>query len=187
LGHHDQKTRIRRSPASEAVQVFGQGTTCDLDFKPGERYLVYAHQDPNTRTLSTNICSGTAPLADRTDHLTYLRGAANSSGGTASGDIMRDVNGNPEPIADAEITLVNGDRTFRGKADASGKFTLDGQDQSPWCGPSRSESQWARRTRRFDSSLPCLKRLGYSESLRHLSLCYNASQNSPVHVLATNK
>jgi hypothetical protein len=111
---------------TEVVQVYGQGTTCDLEFKPGERYLVYAYQDPNTKTLSTNICSGTAPLADRTDHLTYLRDAANSSGSTASGDIMRDVNGNPEPIAGAEIILVNGDRTFRGKADASGKFTLNG-------------------------------------------------------------
>ena len=114
---------------SEAVQVYGQGTTCDLDFKPGERYLVYAYQDPNTKTLSTNICSGTGPLADRTDHLTYLRGAAHSSGATASGDIMRDVNGNPEPLAGAEIILVNGDRTFRGKANASGKFTLDGVPQ----------------------------------------------------------
>ena len=111
---------------SETVQIYGQGTTCDFLFKTGERYLVYAYQDASTKTLSTNICSGTAPVAEAQDHLTYLSGAMNSSGGTVSGDIRRETIGRNQPIVGAEITLVNGDRTFRGKTNAAGKFTVGG-------------------------------------------------------------
>ena len=111
---------------SETVQIYGQGNTCDLHFKTAERYLVYAYQDATTQTLYTNICSGTAPAAEAKDHLIYLSGAINSSGGTVSGDIRREMNGRIEPIIGAEITLVNGGRTFREKTDAAGKFTVGG-------------------------------------------------------------
>ncbi len=111
---------------SETIQIYGQGTTCDLPFKTGERYLVYAYQDANTKTLSTTICTGTAPVAEAQDHLNYLSGAMNFSGGSVSGEIMREINGRTEPFIGAEITLINGDRTFRGKSDAAGKFTVGG-------------------------------------------------------------
>jgi hypothetical protein len=111
---------------SEAVQIYGEGTTCDFQFKTGERYLVYAYQHANTKILYTNICSGTTSLVEARDHLTYLRGAVTSSGGILTGDVTRQINGRTEPITGAEITLVNGDRTFRGKTDAAGKFTVEG-------------------------------------------------------------
>ena len=111
---------------SETVQIYGQGTTCDLPFKTGERYLVYAYQDATTKTLSTNICSGTALVTEAEDHLAYLIGARNASGGTVSGEIKRETILRTGPIIGAEITLVNGDRTFRGKTNAAGKFTVGG-------------------------------------------------------------
>jgi hypothetical protein len=114
---------------SETLQVYGESTTCDFPFKTGERYLVYAYQDAKTKALSTNICSGTKLVAEAKDHLTYLEGAVNSSGGTVSGQIWREASGKSQPIAGAEITFVNGDRTFRGKSDAVGEFTVAGLPQ----------------------------------------------------------
>ncbi|HKR13964.1 MAG TPA: hypothetical protein VJT15_18010 [Pyrinomonadaceae bacterium] len=114
---------------SETVQIYGESTTCDLPFKTGERYLVYAYQDAKTKNLSTNICSGTALVADAQTHLTYLAGAVNSSGGTVSGQIWREMNGKSQAIAGAEIVFVNGARTFRGKSDAVGEFTVTGLPQ----------------------------------------------------------
>lgn len=114
---------------SETVQVYGEGTTCDFLFKPGERYLVYAHHDATRKTFSTSICSGTAPLAEAKEQLTYLEGAVKLAGGSVSGELSREVNFNSSPISGAEITFVNGDRTFRGKTDAAGRFTVVGLPQ----------------------------------------------------------
>ena len=109
---------------SETVEIYGGGTTCDLPFKTGERYLVYAYQDANTKTLSTNICSGSTLLAQANDHLTYLDGAVSASGGVVSGQVWQERTGKTQPLAGAEVTFVNGDRTFRGKTDGAGKFTV---------------------------------------------------------------
>jgi len=113
------------------VEVLGQGTTCDYPFKSGERYLVFAYKDPKTRTFHTNICSGTASLAESNDTLAYLRQAAKRpAGGAFFGEVVREVYGEAEPraepIARTEIILKNGKEQYRGLSDANGKFELRG-------------------------------------------------------------
>jgi hypothetical protein len=49
------------------------GGDCGFRFKIGQQYLVYAFADGSGQ-LSTNICSGTAPLDDSQANLSYLRG-----------------------------------------------------------------------------------------------------------------
>lgn len=112
------------------IEILGEGTTCDSEFKPGEQYLVFAYKNSKTGTLHTNICSGTAPLAESNDSLAYLRSLAKQAGATFSGEVVREVYGKdgplPEPIAKAEIILQNGKDQYRGLSDASGKFEMRG-------------------------------------------------------------
>lgn len=114
-----------------SIDISGEGTTCDYLFKPGERYLVFAYKDPKTGTVHTNICTGTAPLADSNDALAYLRRVAKQPrGATLLGEVVREVlgQGEPrvEPVAKTEIILDNGKQQFRAVSDASGKFALSG-------------------------------------------------------------
>lgn len=37
---------------------------CGLDFRQGEHYVVYAHRDPSSGELYTNMCTRTRPLSD---------------------------------------------------------------------------------------------------------------------------
>jgi len=113
------------------IEILGQGTTCDFPFKSGERYLVFASKDPKTGTFHTNICSGTAPVAESDESLAYLRKVAKQPAGAAfSGEVVRVVYGptepRGEPIVNAEIVLDNGKQKFRGSTDANGKFELRG-------------------------------------------------------------
>jgi len=111
------------------IEISGGGTTCDFPFKPGERYLVFAYKNPETGTFHTNICSGTAPLAESQEGVAYLRSVAKQPlGGTLFGEVFREVHKGddvvPERIAKTEIILENGKERFAGLSDADGKFAV---------------------------------------------------------------
>jgi hypothetical protein len=130
---HFKVEEIFRGASVKEVEVSGDGTTCDYSFKQGERYLVYAYQSPDGKTLHTTMCSGTAPLSEATDDLTYFRRVTKlPPGGTLVGDINRELHlvgkNEPdlEPIPNAEVLLVNGRRSFKAVSDVNGKFELRG-------------------------------------------------------------
>ncbi len=49
-----------------------QGNMCGYDFKVGRSYLVYAIRDAKTGTISTNLCTRTAPLESAGEDLQAL-------------------------------------------------------------------------------------------------------------------
>ncbi len=74
------------------IEIWGEGTNCDYEFKPGERYLVFAYKNSKTGTFHTNICSGTGPLAENNDGLSYLRSVVKQPpGATLFGEVVREV------------------------------------------------------------------------------------------------
>lgn len=118
------------------IEISGEGTTCDYYFKQGERYLIYAHPSNDGKTFHTNICSGTKPLSEAKDDLTYLHSVGKlSTGGTIFGEIKREISRtgkgalSPEPIRKAEIILERGDQSFKAVSDANGNFELSGIPQ----------------------------------------------------------
>jgi hypothetical protein len=113
------------------IEISGEGTTCDYEFKPGEQYLVFAYKNSKTGTFHTNICSGTAPLADSSESLEYLRKVAREpGGGTVYGEVAREVQAEDgpkgEPMVKTEIILASGKQQFRGLTDDKGQFELRG-------------------------------------------------------------
>lgn len=113
------------------IEISGEGTTCDYQFKPGERYLVFAYKNQKSGTFHTNICSGTARLADSNDGVAYLRTLAKQpSGSTLVGEVVREVRTadgpDTEPMPKTEVILEKGKQQFRGLSDASGRFELRG-------------------------------------------------------------
>lgn len=113
------------------IEISGQGTNCDYEFKAGDRYLVFAYKNSKTGTFHTNICSGTGPLAENNEGLAYLRSVVKQApGATLFGEVARETYGpdgiGGEPIAKAEVILINGKDQFRGLSDGSGKFEVRG-------------------------------------------------------------
>jgi hypothetical protein len=68
--------------------VGGTGVVLDLhecghSFKEGERYLVYAHRNPNNQQLSVRVGSTrTQPISEAAEDLKYLRGLASAEDGS---------------------------------------------------------------------------------------------------------
>lgn len=51
----------------------GRFSNCDIPFKAGETYLVYAYKSRVSNALTTNICSRTQLIASAQEDLTYVR------------------------------------------------------------------------------------------------------------------
>lgn len=114
---------------------YGNGD-CGYDFHVGESYLVYAHKDPETGRMTTSVCTRTAPSADATADLEYLRsvklGTAKAwvSGYVTSDEqqrIQAIVTGKPpsSPIRGATVELESADGTRTTTTDAQGRFVFE--------------------------------------------------------------
>ena len=61
------------------VQTFS-GTSCDIPFRKGERYLVYGARGADSNELFTGMCMGTDSVENSEDELNYIRSVAQGDG-----------------------------------------------------------------------------------------------------------
>jgi len=52
------------------------GTSCDMHFIKGRRYLIYAQRNRESTHLFTHVCSRTTELENADDDLSYIRSVA---------------------------------------------------------------------------------------------------------------
>ncbi len=94
-----------------------QGTAsgdCSIPFERGERYLIYATYDTETKQYDTNSCTRTSPLQFAADDLDFLRGLPQSAqltrltGTLVRLDYARGGNDNlPEMLSDIIVVAVS--------------------------------------------------------------------------------
>jgi hypothetical protein len=108
---------------------------CGLEFRPAERYVVYAHRMPSSGELTTNMCTRTRPLSDpraRVDLAHFDRLRSGGVGTVVTGtvfDVTADLTrGNrfPRPLAGVVMTASpasGSPRTTRTRADGTYEFT----------------------------------------------------------------
>lgn len=98
------------------------GTSCDMKFEKGERYLIYASREQDNNQLFAGACSRTNNLKDADDDLDYIR-AVTQQRATESilGRLLRN---QYEPLAGLKVTVMSGDKTLEAKTDAKGDFTV---------------------------------------------------------------
>jgi len=114
------------------VEIFGTATTCDYDFKEGQRYLVYAYRMPDGKNFYTHLCSGTSPVSQATEAIAYLSHPNRTNeGGQLLGRISRTTydskhSSRSMPSPGTEIFLQSGQQRFRALTNTEGRFYLSG-------------------------------------------------------------
>jgi hypothetical protein len=109
------------------------GGDCGYPFRVGERYLVYAYVDPETKELSTSICTLTKPLVDAGKDLDYIRTLKTEPAGTrlygSVHDFTRTRTGSritPELLAGAGIELKTPQSILHQVSDKDGTYEWKG-------------------------------------------------------------
>lgn len=108
-------------------------TSCDVDFKEGHSYLIYAWRNATTNQLETGVCAGTRPVESATEDLQYFRGLQT---GTIQGRVFGFITRDPsdieagfqatKPVVGATVTVRSGDRSRETFTDSEGRYELNG-------------------------------------------------------------
>lgn len=98
------------------------GTSCDMKFDKGQRYLIYASLDPDTKRLFAGPCTRTTTFDDAAEDLNYLRTVTQQGAQESiSGRLVRD---KYDPLSGLKVTVQRGDQTIETTTDKQGRFDV---------------------------------------------------------------
>jgi hypothetical protein len=99
-----------------------KGTSCDMPFAKGERYLIYASRDAESKQLFAGACSRTTELKHAEEDLKYINEVIQK---TAKESVMgRVVENRYQPLLGVKITVQSDEKTLEAYTDANGDFSI---------------------------------------------------------------
>ena len=122
LLHFRVEDRFRNVTASELVVETLHGTSCDMKFEKGERWLVYAHRNEATGRFTIQPCTRTRTITGMDEDLSYIRGLSQRPPEQSVHGRLAYFKHNPLP--DIKVTVSGGGRSFETKTDAEGNFSV---------------------------------------------------------------
>ncbi|HYX29380.1 MAG TPA: hypothetical protein VE863_12520 [Pyrinomonadaceae bacterium] len=95
-------------------------TSCDIGFKVGERWLIYAYRNEDTQMLGAGACSSTKRFEDAEEDLSYARSVSESRAGQSIvGSIVENM---WTPLSGMKVALESADRKLETVTDEYGGF-----------------------------------------------------------------
>jgi hypothetical protein len=113
------------STPGETVDVYGSGTTNDLRFKVGIRYLVYGFRGKDGK-IRTGKCTRTAPVSEAPEDLSFLRSLPTRVGGGILGLVRFVSPGAQTGTVAGTVTESGSDGDHKTRVAASGWYELKG-------------------------------------------------------------
>jgi hypothetical protein len=113
------------STPGKTVDVYGSGTTNDLRFKVGIRYLVYGFRGKDGK-IRTGKCTRTAPVSEAAEDLSFLRSLPNRAGGEILGLVRFVSPGTETGTVAGTVTESGSDGDHKARVAASGWYELKG-------------------------------------------------------------
>ncbi len=98
------------------------GTSCDMKFDKGKRYLIYASRERDGDQLFAGPCTRTMELKHAIDDLNYIRTVTQQEAKESiHGRLVRN---KYESLPGLKVTVQTGDKTFEAKTDEKGDFSV---------------------------------------------------------------
>ena len=98
------------------------GTSCDMTFEKGERWLVYAYLDKSSGRLNISPCTRTHRISGTDDDLSYIRGL--SSRPPEQSVLGRLAHDQYDSLTNLKVTVSDGGRSFETTTDSDGEFSV---------------------------------------------------------------
>ncbi len=122
LVHFIVEDKFRGITAPEADLETLSGTSCDVGFKKGERWLIYGYRNEATGRLVVHFCSGSRLLEGADEDLAYARGVAR--GETRQSVVGRIGRHRSDAWPPAKVAVAGGGQSFETTTDEEGNFSV---------------------------------------------------------------
>lgn len=112
-----------RGVAGDRVDVETlHGTSCDMNFEKGQRYLIYASRTPESNQLFAGPCTRTTELKNAIEDLNYIRTVTQQEAKESIlGRLLRN---KYEALPGLKVTVQGGDKTLEVRTDEEGEFAV---------------------------------------------------------------
>ena len=117
----------------EAAALVLNLNSCGFNFKEGERYLIYAHRNPNNKELDVRAgFTRTRLISEGAEDLNYIRGLSPASGSRVFGKVVqstydyKDGGYKVESLPNVKVTLAGNSQRLEVVTDSEGKYEFKG-------------------------------------------------------------
>ncbi len=100
------------------------GTSCDVAFKEGERWLLYAYYDKKSKTWAIGACGRSTRIGDAAEDLLYLQGLPASAQKTHISGTLENYTG--EGVIGAKVKITGAEKTYESYTDKNGVYEING-------------------------------------------------------------
>lgn len=141
-----------------AVDIFADGSDCEYQFQPGQRYVIFAYRDKTDGSLLAPNCAGTRPVGKSSKDLAYF--SAPGPGARVFGTIKH-LERNPASdrakdyggVPDVRVFVRGAAGVFSAVTDAKGRYAIDGMPPGTYeteVQPPAALSAWYVMPRKFE-------------------------------------
>lgn len=120
-----------RGVSGQTIETVEEGTSCDFNFKPGERYFVYGSRNQQDGKLYVHSCSATKTLDRASADVAYARGVARGERTPSIiGYVVRETRVNASayrsrlPLAGIKVVVEGAGRPIEVRTDGEGLFRV---------------------------------------------------------------
>jgi hypothetical protein len=113
---------FKHASASEITIATVTGTECDLGFKNGEKYLVYAYKDSRHDHLATGICTRTKLLSEAKQDIDYFR---RTNGATNIPPVLAGTAGRLYALEGAQVIIESSNKKYAATIGYYGDFEVE--------------------------------------------------------------
>jgi hypothetical protein len=98
------------------------GTSCDMKFEKGRRYLIFAARDSESKGLFAGPCMGTSEVKYAGDALNYIRSVTQQGATESISGRLAEMK--YDPYAGVKVEVSNKTKTFETTSDQEGRFQV---------------------------------------------------------------
>ncbi|MBV9960180.1 MAG: carboxypeptidase regulatory-like domain-containing protein [Acidobacteria bacterium] len=121
---HVQVEKLFKGSAGASVVFRTYGTSCDVRYEAGQRWLFYAHYDKEKKVWGIRACGRSTRVENGADDLLYLQGLPASAQRTRLSGKLVDYNG--APLAGIRVKLTAGKKSYEVFTDRNGVYEMYG-------------------------------------------------------------
>jgi len=108
-------------------------TSCDFDFKQGQRWLLYAYYDDQKKIWRISSCDRSTLIEEAADDLAFLQGLPSATSTTRFSGVLRrdrkDTDEGPSrrvPLVATKVNIIGASQTYEAFTDKNGVYEIFG-------------------------------------------------------------
>lgn len=111
-----------RGVSGKEIEIQSTISSCEYQFRKGEKYFVYASLDTSDNSLGTSGCSRTTRLSSATEDLAFINSLSGGRAGRLISGIVSE--STYTPVKNVKVLATGNGKQYQAETDDKGRFNI---------------------------------------------------------------